>query len=471
MHYVSKCSGKYDNSKVSARYVHQMASEVLTQLKGVAMQIKQQENNPEILQELLDEWNDQFPPSLGDLGTPKHIAATLQRQSKEVAELKSRLSEETKRREKDVGSVMRSMDAQLHASRDSVMTERRQHTMAHTHQLNQLKAQLKEAGRAQRSEAKAMAKASAADLVMCQNRYSDRINALEKEVAETRAQAEVELAAARGRLVAQEMSSKEKESSLKRTIKKLQLDVAHSSKPGRAGARGGGYGGGGHSRGQRSISSNDGSRGLGMAGGLGMGGAEDDVLGIPTFDDDGNASAGGRSKPTVSSAGRSSLPSTVEQDEKEMEDDVSDVSSVMSIPIVKPAKKVEGVPKKDHGRTGFSTPVVNVKNVRVRGGGAMAGIKILKRELRDTMEVSAKQEAELQQLRTDLIKYIADVQFQKKRGDGLESINDSLRSALSDVTGHREHGDTNHNIYGSVLRFAPQVLKHTPHFLGEGKKR
>jgi hypothetical protein len=208
-----------------------------------------------------------------------------------------------------------------------------------------------------------------------------------------------------------------------------------------------------------------------MMGGLGMGGAEDDVLEIPTMDDDGNASAGGRSKPTVSSAGRSRLPSTVEQDEKEMDDDVSDVSSVMSIPIVKPAKKVEGVPKKDHGRTGFSTPVVNVKNVRVRGGGAMAGIKILKRELRDTMEVSAKQEAELQQLRTDLIKYIADVQFQKKRGDGLESINDSLRSALSDVTGHREHGDTNHNIHGSVLRFAPQVLKHTPHFLGEGKKR
>ena len=472
MHYVSKCSGKYDNSKVSARYVHQMASEVLTQLKGVAMQIKQQENNPEILQELLDEWNDQFPPSLGDLGTPKHIAATLQRQSKEVVELKSKLSEETKRREKDVGSVLRSMDAQLHASRDSVMTERRQHTMAHTHQLNQLKAQLKEAARAQRSEAKAKANASSADLVMCQNRYSDRINALEKEVAETRAQADVELAAARGRLAALEMSSKDKESSLKRTIKKLQLDVAHSSKPGRAGTRGGGYGGGSYLRGQRSISSNDGSRGLGMAGGLGMGGAEDDVLGIPTMDDDGNASAGGRSKPTVSSAGHNSLPSTVEQDEKEMEEDVSDVSSVMSIPIVMPAKKaVDGAPRKDHGRTGFSTPVVNIKNVRVRGGGAMAGIKILKRELRDTMEVSAKQEVELQQLRTDLIKYIADVQFQKKRADGLDSINDSLRSALSDVTGHREHGDTNHNIHGSVLRFAPQVLKHTPHFLGDGKKR
>ena len=34
LHYVKKCSGKYENNKAAARYVHQMSSEILFQLAG-----------------------------------------------------------------------------------------------------------------------------------------------------------------------------------------------------------------------------------------------------------------------------------------------------------------------------------------------------------------------------------------------------------------------------------------------------
>ena len=47
-----------------------MADEVLKQLSGVAAQVKRYEQDPEIYQALLDEWNENFPPSLGIMGTP-----------------------------------------------------------------------------------------------------------------------------------------------------------------------------------------------------------------------------------------------------------------------------------------------------------------------------------------------------------------------------------------------------------------
>ena len=440
MHYVSKCSGKYGNSPVSARYVHQMATEILTQLKGVALQIKQQENNPEILQELLDEWNDQFPPSLGDLGTPKHIAATLQRQSKELAELKVKLSEEVKKREKDVSSVLRSMDAQLHASRDSVMTERRQHGLAHAHQLNQLKAQLKEAKRTHKHEVKGMAKASQADLLSQQGRFMDKIQGLERELNHVKEQCDVETALLRGKLAAAESNARDREATMKKTIKKLQLDIAHSGKSNvRSRAS--------RAVEKRSVASADGGGG----GSLGLGFGEDPL------GDDGTATASGRSANQRTVSTRSSTPSTQEEEERNMDDDVSDASSVVSIPIVKTTKDTKGV--------SHVGPVVKAKNVRVRGSAATAGIKLLKRELKASMEESNKQEAELAQLRTDLSKYIADLQFQKRRGDSLESINESLRAALVDHSGHHEHHHP-HAIHGSTITSVPQPLKHTPHFLG-----
>jgi DNA polymerase-1 len=77
LHYVEKCSGKYENNKLAARYLHQMAEEVLGQLSGVAAQIKRHEAEPEVFQALLDEWNDAFPASLGSMGSPKQVGEVL----------------------------------------------------------------------------------------------------------------------------------------------------------------------------------------------------------------------------------------------------------------------------------------------------------------------------------------------------------------------------------------------------------
>lgn len=124
--YVKKCSGKYDDNKTAARYVHQMAKEVLGLLAGVAGELKKSKNEPEIFQALLDEWHSSFPSSLGNLGTPKAIAALIAKQADELNELRAALDEQKSARETDVAEILRSMDIQLQAYRNSVTTERKQ---------------------------------------------------------------------------------------------------------------------------------------------------------------------------------------------------------------------------------------------------------------------------------------------------------------------------------------------------------
>ncbi len=124
--YVKKCSGKYDDNKTAARYVHQMAEEVLGLLAGVAGELKKSKNEPEIFQALLDEWHSSFPSSLGNLGTPKAIAALIAKQADELNELRAALEEQKTARETDVTEILRSMDIQLQAYRNSVTLERKQ---------------------------------------------------------------------------------------------------------------------------------------------------------------------------------------------------------------------------------------------------------------------------------------------------------------------------------------------------------
>ena len=101
-------------------------SEILFQLAGVAAQVNRFENEPELYQSLLDEWNENFPPSLGASGTPKAVAAMLSKQSIQLIDLKEQIQTEQKRREIEVAEVMRSMDAQLSISRKCVVVERKQ---------------------------------------------------------------------------------------------------------------------------------------------------------------------------------------------------------------------------------------------------------------------------------------------------------------------------------------------------------
>lgn len=123
--YVKKCSGKYEDNKAAARYVHQMADEIITQLAGVAGEIKRNKGEPELYQALLDEWNENFPPSLGAMGSPKSIAALVSSQSTEIGDLRSALEIERSKRQSEVSEITRSMDAQLQAYKSSVMSERR----------------------------------------------------------------------------------------------------------------------------------------------------------------------------------------------------------------------------------------------------------------------------------------------------------------------------------------------------------
>lgn len=135
LHYVQKCAGQYSDNKAAARYVHQMAEEIIFQLGGVANEIKRTRGEPELYQALLDEWNEHFPASLGAIGSPKAIAQLVASQSKEIQRLKMELETEKINRENDVSGILRSMDAQLHTYRTSVMNDRKQQKNLYDHQL------------------------------------------------------------------------------------------------------------------------------------------------------------------------------------------------------------------------------------------------------------------------------------------------------------------------------------------------
>ena len=98
----------------------------MNQLSGVSAQIKRHENEPAAFQALIDEWNEAFPKSLHAIGSPKAIAVLVKRQEQEIIELRAALDSERNNRDKDVGDVLKSMDAQLQTSRNGIISERRQ---------------------------------------------------------------------------------------------------------------------------------------------------------------------------------------------------------------------------------------------------------------------------------------------------------------------------------------------------------
>lgn len=123
--YVRKCSGKYADNKTAARYVHQLAEEVMSQLAGVAGEIKRNRGEPELFQALLDEWNTHFPSSLGKVGSPKAVALLLQSQEAEIHQLKEDLMIERDKRNREFSDTLIAMDAQLQAYRNNVIGERK----------------------------------------------------------------------------------------------------------------------------------------------------------------------------------------------------------------------------------------------------------------------------------------------------------------------------------------------------------
>jgi hypothetical protein len=112
-----------------------MADEVINQLAGVAAQLKtMRANGPEKFQNLLDEWNENFPEALGAYGTPKNVAATLLKQTAELEQLRNDLEKEKIDRGVEISQILKSVDAQLNASCAGVMSERRQQSLAQQQQ-------------------------------------------------------------------------------------------------------------------------------------------------------------------------------------------------------------------------------------------------------------------------------------------------------------------------------------------------
>lgn len=141
-HYVNKCSGQYENNKLAARYVHQMASEVISQLSGVSAEIDIVRSNVELMEQRIKEWEDHFPSSLKGLGNPAAIADLIQKQKKQIHDLTKALSAEKTMHEKDVSDALRSMNAQLQASRNSSVLERQQIALTHATEEEELKRKL-----------------------------------------------------------------------------------------------------------------------------------------------------------------------------------------------------------------------------------------------------------------------------------------------------------------------------------------
>ncbi len=168
LYYVNKCSGKYQNNKAAARYVHQMAEEIMFQLAGVANEIKMNRGEPEVYQSLLEEWNEHFPPSLGAIGSPKAIATLLANQARDIQRLKDELQIEKTKRENDVSAVLRSMDVQLHSYRSTVMNDRRQQRVLFNQELSSLEDQMKDMQAGFEEEKKSM-----------NNQYNKEYNKLE----------------------------------------------------------------------------------------------------------------------------------------------------------------------------------------------------------------------------------------------------------------------------------------------------
>ena len=112
-----------------------MADEVINQLAGVAAQIRTaRENQPDNFQDLLDEWKETFPQSSTFHGSPKSIAAILEKQSIELDELRNKLCAELRNREEEISQIMVSVNKQLNASCRSVMTERHQASLTQMQQ-------------------------------------------------------------------------------------------------------------------------------------------------------------------------------------------------------------------------------------------------------------------------------------------------------------------------------------------------
>mmetsp|Transcript_5023 Transcript_5023/g.7675 ORF Transcript_5023/g.7675 Transcript_5023/m.7675 type:complete len:432 (-) Transcript_5023:143-1438(-) len=144
MHYVNKCSGKYHNNRMAARYVHQLASEVLSMLSGIADEVHTHQEMARLAELRFAEWDKKFPESLKRLGGPEEIAQVIYSQEDEISRLRKELDAEKGAKNDDLENIKMSMDHQLHASRVGALGERQHLAMEFNTMKAKMQAQLDE---------------------------------------------------------------------------------------------------------------------------------------------------------------------------------------------------------------------------------------------------------------------------------------------------------------------------------------
>lgn len=113
-----------------------MSDEILKQLGSADVEMKRHENDILVYEQLLQQWKENFPQSLGDISTisPKMLAETLKKQTQEIFDLQRELDRVKDLHVSDVQYIMNSTDAQLQAARVSLIAERKQQNQAHSSQ-------------------------------------------------------------------------------------------------------------------------------------------------------------------------------------------------------------------------------------------------------------------------------------------------------------------------------------------------
>ena len=124
LHYVNKCSGQYIHNRTSARYVHQMADEVLNQISGLISQISRIESEPEAYQALLQDFKDSFPPNLT---SPKQVAAKLNQLQHDYDQAIITITSLKQNHKKELETIAASVNDQIKAHKDGILKERRHH--------------------------------------------------------------------------------------------------------------------------------------------------------------------------------------------------------------------------------------------------------------------------------------------------------------------------------------------------------
>jgi hypothetical protein len=125
---------------MAARYVHQLAKEVLSLLSGIADEIEMHHKIRKLAEERLSDWDRNFPSSLKVIGGPQEVAQRLFEMQSELNKLYSQIEDYEiqfkEKQEKDQQTI----DDQLYLSSVSVMRERDQ--MAN--EVNKIKSEYQE---------------------------------------------------------------------------------------------------------------------------------------------------------------------------------------------------------------------------------------------------------------------------------------------------------------------------------------